>query len=845
MLCVSLLTACGNKSRDEMMLQGNQLVQQGNAKGAIVVFKNLLEKYPGDVPATLALAESYLSTGKFAQAEAEVKNLQQKASGMPEVSLLLAKIRISERKPQEALDALKPLLGDGASAEAWEQAGHALLLLGWLDESQRAYEKALAMAANRDKSRLGLAETYFKRNLIEQARREIDLMLQNSPQNQAALHMLAQIQTINNEDDAVIATYGKIGAAHPTDLKARYMEAFLRLAKKRDLDYAQSVATRLIADFPKSPEGYKLKGLVFLTKNEGTLALDPLLSANKIRPDVDTNLFLAQAYLGLGNLETAVSHLQTVLTARPELDGPRRMLASIYLRQNRLDDAISETQKVFERSPMDQAGQRIMADALVAKKEYDKGLELFTKLSEGEGAPSEVFLKRGMLLAMKGDNKAAEADLRKAVELADKALEPRIYLSSFLAEKGRIDEAVDVLGDRVSERPGEALSYNAMAKLRLRQGRLNTAIELLEKARQADPKVLITYYNLAALEASGGRFDKAAAQFEAALAVAPDDQRALAGAAGTWEALGDLAKAQAFLERAAANRNPQASLMLAGFFIRRSENAKALAVVDGMLETYPKETRGWIMKSQLHAMAGEQDKVLAALARLESVNQRLALLERAKFYLSVKKPEQAIEVAQKLRDMDPRSGDFSLPLAEIQELTGKAEAAKATLRGVLRDDPSNPRLYISLANMEARSKNTKEAIAVLDKGMAAGLDSATGSAMKGAIYQQMGEMKAAQEQYENALRFQERQPLALNNLAMIYADQAGSAPRALEMAVRAYTIDSNSPAVLDTLGYALLKNGRAKEAVAALERADKMASGNPEITKHLNMARELAQASKQ
>lgn len=837
-LCVALLNACGNKSRDEMMLQGTQLVEQGNPKGAIVVFKSLLEKYPGDIPASMALAEAYVATAKLPQAESELKAIMQKAPATPGLSVLFAKILIAQRKPQEALDALKSVLdAPGASGEAWEQAGHALMLLGWFDEAQRSYQKALSISGGLSKSRIGLAESYFQRKLTDQARREIDLILVDSPKNQSALHMLAQIQILGNDDDGVIETYGKIGKYHPSDVRARYMEAFLRLSRKQDVDYAQTVSTALIGEFPKAPEGYKLKGLVYLAKTEGALALEPLLTAHKLRPDIDTNLFLAQAYLGLGNLETAISHLQSVLSAKPDLEGPRRMLASIYLRQNRLDEAIAETQKIFEMSPSDVGGQRILADALVAKKEYDKGLELFTKMSEQPGSPPVVFLKKGMLLAMKGDNVGAEVDLRKAVEVGGTALEPRLYLSSFLAGQNRIDEAVEVLRSGMTEGAGAALAYNGMAKLRLRQNKLDEARELLEKAKQLEPKVLVTYYNLAAIQAATGNLDKVVAEFEAALAVAPEDQRALTGAAGAWETQGDLAKAQALLERAAKNRNPQASLALASFFVRRSDNARAIVVLDEMLAANPKDIPGWLTKARLHAVMGEQEKALSSLGRVETLSQRLGLLEKAKYYLSQKNTAQAIEVAQKLRSMNTRSGDYALPLAEIQEMAGQTDAAKATLRNVLNDDSSNPRVLTALANIESRSNNTPEALALLDKGIAAGMDPATGNALKGMILQQKGDLKGAQELYEKALRFQERQALALNNLAMIYADQEGQATKALELAVKAYTLESNSASVMDTLGYALLKNGRAKEALVVLERAKKLMPTNKDIEKHLEMAR--------
>ena len=841
-----MAAACQGQSRETLMLQASKLVQQGNPKGAIVVYKNLLEKYPGDLPATLALADAYIETGKPQQAEAEINAVRGKAGDNRDVPVLLARIRMAEGKPAEALDTLKPLLDSTpASAAALEQAGHACLMLGDNKEARAFYAESLGLEPQRTKARLGLAEGYALNKEPGKAREEVDLLLRTAPGDKAGLYMLAQLQALGNEDDALIETYGLLAKHHPGEVPAVYREAFLRLAKRNDIDHAQAVADRLIKSFPKAPEGYKLKGLALLARNEPAVAAEPLLKALKMRPDIDTNIFLAQAYASMGNLETAVSYLQAALARNADLEGPRRMLASIYLRQNRLDEAISETQKLFARAPSDEGGQRILADALVAKHEYDKGLEIFTRLAEKDGQTPTVFLKKGMLLAVKGQDAAAEADLRKAVELGGQAMEPKLYLSAFLAGKNRVDEAVDVLGTGLGTGPETALPLNAMAKLRLRQGHLDQAMDLLDKAKKADPAVLATYYNLAAIHTASGKTDKAAAEFEAALAVKPDDPRAIEGAAGCREALGEFPQAQALLERGVQTKNLRAYLTLAEYFVRRSENAKALAVLDDALASSPRSIPAWLNKSRLHAAAGDHEKAMSALSRVETINQGLGLLEQAKYHLSRKDTAKALEMAGKLRDMNPKSGDYSLPLAEIQELNGQEAAASATLNAAIKADPGNTRVLTALAKSEARQNRVDKALSHLDRAVAAGMDPANAHALKGAILQQAGDTRKAATEYETALRYQDRQVVALNNLAFIYADQEGASPKALELALRAYALESNNPSVLDTLGYALLRNGRPQEALAALERADKLGPGNTDIAKHIDMARESAPARKQ
>ncbi|WP_243361500.1 tetratricopeptide repeat protein [Fundidesulfovibrio terrae] len=829
-----------------MMLQGKNLTEQGNFKGAIVVFKNLLEKYPNDLEASFALTDALIHVGKYQQAEAQLVQIAKLAPGNVRIAVLTAKAGLPQKKLDQALEILKPVLeSPDAPAEAWEQAGHATAMKGDLPLAQQYYEKALALSGDLVSARFGLAECHLLQHQYDQAQQDLLALLKIDPKNQTGLHMLAQVHIQNNDVDAAIETYSKLAQLYPQDIKARYREAYFRLLSKNDIQFAQSVVDSFNKEdsSKNTVERMKLQGLVALANKDPKGAIDTLLQTLKIRTEIDTLIYLAQAYSSLGNFETAITHLQTALSINSSMELPRRMLAAIYLKQNRLDEAIAETQKLFDNAPDDTAGQRIMAEALIGKHEYGKSLEMFSQLAEKDGSPA-VLLKRGMLLSMKGDDAAAEADLRKAVELGGNSLEPRIYLSSFLAGKKRVNEAITALDTGATEGPEAALSFNAKAKLYLRQNDRAKAVELLESAKRADPSVLVTYYNLAALRIAAGETAKAAAEFEAALAISPDDQSALAGAAGCFEALGDMAKTQALLERAAKNKNPRASLALAGFFIRRDDKAKALAILDDSLASFPKEVQTWMMKSRLHALMGDQEKALAALARLETINLGQGYMEKARYYLSRQNPDKAIETAAKFREMNPRSGDYALPLAEIQEIAGRRDDARATLQSALRDDPSNYKVFAAMARIESGADKPDEALALLDKAIAAGMDPSQGYSAKGQILQHKGDIKGAQQQYEKALRIQSRQPMTLNNLAMIYADNDGSAPAALELAIRAYAMDSGNPMVLDTLGYALLKNDRTKEAVAALEQAQKMLPGNADITNHLNMARELDNTKK-
>lgn len=838
LLISALAVGCQSQSREEMMSQGLKLASEGNNKGAAVVFANILEKHPGDQPAALALAEAYLKTGKPQQAASVADKVLAKAPDSTQALLIATKAKLAERDPESAQAIIEKVLSSpNPPSEAWELSGQCHFLKARYGEAMSDFEKAIAASPSNIPARAALVECLIAMGDNGRAQIELDALLAANPANKEGLYLQAQLQTRRGEEDALIATFAAITKHHPLELRARFAEAYLRLTRNNDVEFARKKAASLMETFKNSPEGYKLQGLVFMATQDPQQAVEPLLKALRLRPDVDTNIHLAQAYSALGNDETAINHIQAALTQAPDLVVPRRMLAAIYLKQKRLDEALAETGRIFKTNPADVQGQAIMAEALLAKRDYDKGLAAYEELARNKADNPDVYLKKGMLLALKGKDAEAEADLRKAVELGGDALEPRLYLSSFLAGKKRLDEAAEALQGTRQGASENALALNAMAKLRLRQGRLAEALELLHKAKAADPGLLMTYYNLAALSIATGKPEEAGRQFDEALAQSPADIRALLGAAAAREAKGEYDKALTFYTRASATGLPQGALALAEYHLRRDDKARALLILDECLSKSPDALALWLLKSRVHANLGEHDKALAALSRVETMNQPLGLRERVKYYLAVKNKEKAMEAANRLRDINPRAGEYSLPLAEVQEITGDREAARRTLDRALREDPKSQQALMMLSGLEAKEGRYPQALALLDRAALAGMNPAAANTMKGMIRQQAGDPDGAARDYETALRHDERQVLALNNLSVLYADKAGNAGEALELAMRAYAMEPHNAAVLDTLGYALLKNGRAKEAMVALREANRLMPGNAEISRHLESAR--------
>jgi len=93
-----------------------------------------------------------------------------------------------------------------------------------------------------------------------------------------------------------------------------------------------------------------------------------------------------------------------------------------------------------------------------------------------------------------------------------------------------------------------------------------------------------------------------------------------------------------------------------------------------------------------------------------------------------------------------------------------------------------------------------------------------------------GELEESETYYQQALEASPEHPGANNNLAMLYLAKDGDLQEAERLALRALTQKGPlQPYVLDTLAHIYARQGRSKEAVAALEEAEAAAPAQDKI----------------
>jgi tetratricopeptide (TPR) repeat protein len=185
---------------------------------------------------------------------------------------------------------------------------------------------------------------------------------------------------------------------------------------------------------------------------------------------------------------------------------------------------------------------------------------------------------------------------------------------------------------------------------------------------------------------------------------------------------------------------------------------------------------------------------------------------------------------------DPNNRDArTLLITALQSQRSFGEAARLAEVGV-QLDPGNTGLYLLLAKSQLGLGRIAEAQATLRA--AADRDAAYPEPliMLGDLQVTRGEYLPAIKSYEEVLKRAPDHVLAMNNIAQLIADHGYELDRAAQLASRMYAKYPQDPAVADTLGWVLFKQGKLDQALPLLQFAAGNAPINPVHRYHYGAA---------
>ena len=831
------VVSCGGQSKEELLQEGNRLSGEGNFRGAVVLYKNALEKDVNYIEARVGLAEAYLSSGNFDRAEKEFQKVLLQNPTQTELLLQLATVYIQKKQPKKALLELDKYHSENhETVESLVLYGRAHGASGDIESAENLFKKALQLGPDSVEPRLNLAKVFLQKKNFSQAKSYLQEVISMDDKQIEAYYLLANIETRQGDREAALAVYQQIIQVDSTQLQAFYMSGILQM-DLGNLDAAKISVDKLLASFSDRPEGSRLNGLLLYRQGnyeEAKVALETSLISQQ---HLLSYFFLGLSYYGLEQYELALNQFQKALDLNPGFERSRVLVAMTLLKQKRLDDAIIEIQKVLRVNPNNAYAHNILGSAYLADGQYDKGMAELEAATELDPTLADAHMKRGIFHLAKGQGAEGEADLVKAVAAAPEVLNGRLMLVTHYLRQKNYSAAIQNLQDGMDGSKADALLNNYLAAAYFSQKKPEMAIAALQVAKQVNPEYLTPYFNVASYYASQSEYNKAIAEYQ--LVVTKDSQniRALLGIAALYNVQGKETELDDIYGQIEATGSEQGFVAAARYQLKKKDLTETLAIVDRGLQVHKDSIPLLELKGGLHLQQKQLDKAESAYVQLSGLSPERGNSLLVRLYLSSGQSGKAEQLVSELMNS---SADQEYPyLLSSGLLRGQkklTEASEVLQKGIAT--VAKPvRLQMQLGRIYEQNGQFQQAEHLYQRLIDTTPRFSPAYTSLGFLKERSGDKGAALDFYKSALKYDTKNIPALNNLAYLLVDNFGEEKEALTYAMNAYRLQPNDPRIMDTLGYILVKNNRAKDALNLLEKANEMLPDTPAVALHLAMAK--------
>lgn len=219
----------------------------------------------------------------------------------------------------------------------------------------------------------------------------------------------------------------------------------------------------------------------------------------------------------------------------------------------------------------------------------------------------------------------------------------------------------------------------------------------------------------------------------------------------------------------------------------------------------------------------------------------LALLSLADLYESVKKPQMAIKVYERMPASSPLKRNAQIQLATNLDAADRSDEAIKILKGVITEAPKDIEAIMALGNIERGRKKfgdcaTTYSLAI--DAMPGVTDKSTWVTYyyRGICEERSKQWSKAETDMRKALELQPEQPHVLNYLGYSWIDQGINLDEGMKMIRRAVDQRPDDGYIVDSLGWAFYRIGNFEDAVKHLERAIDLKPEDPTINDHLGDA---------
>ncbi len=483
-----------------------------------------LAQRPGDVAASIALADYYVALGRPEAAISRLEALAQNPAHADTAGRHLAAAHARAGNRAKALEVTDNLLKRNARDAAAHLTKSQLLLAEGRRDDALAHAQAAADAEPASaEAQLALGRLYAARGDAVTAQRAFKKVLELNPAANIARAELARLQLSTGQSAASLRTANEALAQEPRSVQARLAVARAALATK-DVARADRELAALLREHPGLASVHALKGLVAAERKDsagarralehalsldansaeglaGLLALDLVegnLAGAKARidrrlaagtPSPELLLVAARTYAGAGDPAAAERFLRQAIDADPTLLPAYSMLGQLYLKQKRLDEARRE----------------------------------FEALAARHSRPVPALTMAGMILYVQGNVPEARRRFQEALAIEPTAPIAANNLAWSYAEAGEnLDVALQLALTATTSAPDVPEMIDTLGWIYYKKKQPELALAAFSRSIEKDPRNPSYQYHSGLAYLQAGDVERGRAALERALKLRPD-----------------------------------------------------------------------------------------------------------------------------------------------------------------------------------------------------------------------------------------------------------------------------------------------------------------------------------
>lgn len=868
MLGACLLTACGGEDSAALVAEARTKLAAGDYKAAMIQLKNAVAKDEKNAEARFELGKLYFAQRDLASAEKEFRRAREGGYAANIVNPMIARALLGQREYQRVLDEL-PAPADGTPDAATLDALRATaeLALERKEDARKTLQRALEAAPDNPEVRLALAKLALADGDSAKAMEDLDQALRTDPRHLDSLLLKGDLLLADGKSAEAAAAYREALRVNPRDATPRLALAGIAIAENRLGDARTEVDAALKA-MPGNLQAHYTQALVDFREKKTEQARDHLAGVLKSAPDFAPALLLGGSIeYALGNLQTAETYLNKVVKAAPDNLYAVRLLAASQLRLGRPDDAANTLGPALRSVNRDAGALIVAGEIALARKDFAQASAYFEQAAQSNPDSAAIRTELGISRLAQGDSRAM-ADLKTAAGMEGAGSRADTFIILDELERKQFDAALASVAALEKKQGATPLAWNYRGAAYLGKQDTARARDSFEQALKLDPKFFPAAANLAQLDLKDKQPAAARQRFEGILKADPKHLNAMLALADLGLRNHDEKAYASWLEKAAA-AHPQAlrpRVALARYLLAKGNKSQALTVAREAVDARPDDPAAHDLLGTTQLALGDTTNALVSFRKLVEGLPRQAAprIKLAAAQIVAKDLDSARKTLQDALRMQPDFLEAQLMLGGVEIQSTHLDEALKLAKQMQQQKPGSPAGYTLEGDIAFARKDFPAALAAFERAQKLAPSSALlvrelqvftamqrpeagekrladwlathpqDAGSRAALAESLvrrNQYRTAAEQYLILNKNNPNNLFVLNNLAWALSEFNDN--RALGFAEQALKLKPDNPAVLDTLGWLLVKQGQSERGIKLLQQALSKTPDVAEIHYHL------------